>query len=186
VPRGWVDLGRLAKGPVTYRRAAGRDEDMGGRLFVRLYGVVQAAWAFALCFVLGPMMITRGVTGTRLAYVAAFGMYLVSSLGILAGARWAWIYSLAFLAAYWVLRGWVALATFLINNYMFFTGHELYRDSPATIIVVWIYAVFGVLPATCLLILALLSARPILEILRGRPSIEPYRVADAQGNAPIR
>jgi len=103
-----------------------------------------------------------------LLYGVALALFVVASAGIYADCRWAWIISVAFLLGYWILRGWLAWANFVINSYMFLTGHELYRDSPGTILVVAIYAVFGIFPATGLLILGAISSGHILAVLRGR------------------
>ena len=149
---------------------------MGGTSPLQLYRAVQAAWALALLAFVAPMIVARGFTWHGLLYLVAFAMYCAAAIGIYADHRWAWIISIAFLAGYWVLRGWIAWANFVVNFYMFFTGHELYRDSPLTIMVVAIRALFGILPATCLLILGMISSRHILTILKGGHSTGPLAV----------
>ncbi len=147
--------------------------NIGDKAPLRLYRAIQVVWALALLAFVAPMIVARGFTWPGLLYLAAFAMFGVASLGIYADHRWAWIISIAFLAVYWVLRGWMAWANFVVNFYMFFTGHELYRDSPLTITVVVTYALFGIFPATCLLILGMISSRHILTILRGRHPTGP-------------
>jgi len=146
---------------------------MRGTMPLQLYRAVQAAWALALLAFVAPMVVARGFTWHGLLSLVAFAMYCAAAIGTYADHRWAWIISIAFLAGYWLLRGWMAWANFVVNVYLFLTGHESYRDSPATIMVVGIYAIFGILPATCLLILGMISSRHILAILRERHSTGP-------------
>jgi hypothetical protein len=61
----------------------------------------------------------------------------------------------------------MALANFVVNTWMFLSGHELYKNSPMTIFIVFISAIFGVFPATCLLILGTLARRQIFSMLWG-------------------
>jgi hypothetical protein len=152
--------------------------DMGTKSPLMVYRAVQATWALALLGFVAPMIIARGLAGHNFLYLSAFVLFGVASIGIFTDCRWAWVVSIAFLAAYWVLRGWAAWVNFVVNSYMFLSGHELYRDSPATILVVATYAVFGILPATCLLILAVISRRRLIAILTGRHSIDSVETAE--------
>ena len=133
-----------------------------------LLRVVQAVWAVALLGLLTPVMIgNRGLTVRSSLYIASFVAYIVATFGIFLDYRWAWAVSMGFLAVYWVHRGWIGLANFVVNIHMFLTGHELYYDSPATILIVGINALFGIVPATTLLVLAFISRRHILGVLKG-------------------
>jgi len=137
---------------------------------LHLFRVVQAAWAFALLAFLTPAIIANmGLISRGSIYICSFILFAISSYGIFRGYRWAWIISIAFLASYWLLYGWVGWANFVVNAKMFFTGHELYQDSPGTILAVLIRAIFGIVPATCLLILGVISGDRIVRILRNKP-----------------
>ena len=137
-----------------------------------LFRVIQLIWAFTLVVFLIPMIIWQtGLMSKGGLYIIVFliYLYLFASFGLLFNYRWAWIISIAFLGAYWILRGWKDWINFVYNFKMFFEGHELYRNSPATIIVVVIYAFFVLFPATCLLILGAISGGRIIKILRSKP-----------------
>jgi len=64
------------------------------------------------------------------------------------GQRWAIALSIA-VATLLFLR-WAPVVA--INWWMFFTGHQLYRDSPGTILIVGIMTLLFALPATVLLV----------------------------------
>lgn len=113
-----------------------------------------------------------GVTSRGSLYIGAFIVYAISSYGIFKDYRWAWIISIAFLGSCWILHGWMGWANFVVNLKMFVTGHELYQDSPGTIMVVFMNAVFGIVPATYLLILGTISGNRIIRILRGKPVLD--------------
>jgi len=134
-----------------------------------LFRAVQCIWILALLGLFTPIMIrNHGLTPLGCVYVASFVGYAAATLGIFRDSRWAWVVSIGFLVAYWVFRGWIGLANLVVNSYMFLTGHELYQDSPATIIVVILNALFGVVPGTTLLILGFLSRRHIVGALMRR------------------
>ncbi len=50
------------------------------------------------------------------------------------------------LILFWVLVGWKIVFMFIYNNYMYYKGHEVFLDSPATIIVVYINTFFTLTP----------------------------------------
>lgn len=94
--------------------------------------------------------------------VGASVIYLVVSIFALRLHRWAIAPSIAvpLIFAIW----WDTVE--VINCSMYFTGHELYRDSPATILVVLIYVWAFAVPANLLSILFYLRRTDILKVLR--------------------
>jgi hypothetical protein len=109
----------------------------GTQVPLMLYRAVHAVWALALLGFVAPIIAAHGLTWLGLLYLIAFAAYGVAAVGLFADRRWAWTISIAFLAGYWILRGWMAWADFVANIYMFLSGHELYQDSPATSSVPW-------------------------------------------------
>jgi hypothetical protein len=99
------------------------------------------------------------VSGSGVSLVLAGGTlgYFVIACCNVADCRWARLLTLAATVVVALLSGTVVL----VNAAMFAMGHALYRDSPATILVVFIYAV--VLTAPALLIALALIADMILS-----------------------
>lgn len=80
----------------------------------------------------------------------------------------------------WALKGVLVMSVIisvrylsmvLINIFMFITGHELYRDSPATIFVVLMNATLFAIPAT---IFSLYYLRNIKKMLNNQASNKPW------------
>jgi hypothetical protein len=53
-----------------------------------------------------------------------------------------------------------------MNAFMFISGHELYKDSPATILIVLSYAIVFAMPATTLCVLYLVHRKNIWRLIR--------------------
>jgi hypothetical protein len=137
--------------------------------YLPLFKIIQLLWALALLGIVVPIFMRNNEFSLLLKMLIIFIiLYAMASFGILFDHRWAWVVSVVFLGGYWILRGWISLANFVINFYMFITGHELYRDSPMTIVIVVINSFFGILPGTILLIFGILSRNQILAIIRGK------------------
>ena len=133
-----------------------------------LFRVIQLIWAFMMVAVFVPYIVMHtSLVSKEGLYIVLFYIYFFASIGLLFNYRWAWIISIIFLGSYWILRGWIGWIIFVVNFKLFLEGHELYRDSLATIFVVFIYALFGIFPATCLTILGAISSGRIIKILRG-------------------
>ena len=140
---------------------------------LNLFRATQAVWALALIMFVAPLIVRNNEFSLVVGlYLVSFIVYAMASVGIFLDLRWAWILSVAFLASYWILSGWIGLVNFVVNSYMFFSGHELYRDSPLTIVIVLANALFGIIPAGILLILGVICRRHILEALRGQCGID--------------
>ncbi len=88
--------------------------------------------------------------------------YIVVSIFALIGKRWAIGFSV--LTAILLMLRWLPMVT--INTWMFLSGHELYRDSPATILVVLSYALVFALPATVLCVLYIFQRKNVLRVIR--------------------
>jgi hypothetical protein len=102
---------------------------------------------------------------TAFAFLLLFLAYAVVTMGMLRDRKWGWVGSMAWLAAYWVLYGWRSVVGFAVNMHSYLAGGEPYLDSPGTILVVVIYALFGLFPASLLLVLVIACRREIGEAL---------------------
>lgn len=94
--------------------------------------------------------------------------YTVVSLFALVGKGWA--IGISVIIAILLMIRWLPMVA--INTWMFMSGHDLYRDSPATILVVFSYAVVFAIPSTILCGLYLVQRKQIWGILRNGTSIE--------------
>ena len=136
---------------------------------LHLFRATQALWALALLMFVAPLITRHNELSLFVCLLLiSFLAYAIASFGIFWDSRWAWILSIAFLAGYWILMGWIGLVNLVVNFYMFFSGHELYRDSLLTILVVVAHATLGILPAGVLLILGVICRRHIFEALKGQ------------------
>jgi hypothetical protein len=93
--------------------------------------------------------------------------YAVISFFALVGRRWA--IGIPVIIAILLMIRWLPMVG--INTWMFMSGHELYQDSPATILVVLSYAVVFAIPSTILCSLYLVQRKQIWGILRNGASI---------------
>ncbi len=132
-----------------------------------LFRIVQTTWSLCLLALVVPMIVVnaRGSTWGAI-YVGAIILYAIASCGIFFRNRWSWIVSIAFLAGYWLLQGWLGWIRFSIDVRAFYGGHEHYQDFPLAIVIVMITAILGIFPATSLLILGALARRRIVPILK--------------------
>lgn len=104
---------------------------------------------------------------SRAILLALSVTYAAVSFFALTGKRWAIVVSVV-IAILLMIR-WLPMVA--INVWMFISGHELYRDSPATIFVVLSYAVVFAIPSTVLCGLYFAQRRQIWGILRnGTPT----------------
>jgi hypothetical protein len=93
--------------------------------------------------------------------------YAVISFFALVGKRWA--IGISVIIAILLMIRWLPMVA--INTWMFMSGHELYQDSPATILVVLSYGVVFAIPSTILCGLYLVQRKQIWGILRNGASI---------------
>lgn len=109
---------------------------------------------FALLLTWSAVMgIVKEITLGSSVWIAFVCAYWVVIAGMFRNRRIAWLLAII-PPAYVALRIGPML---IINVYMFATGHELYLDSPATIIIVFIYGVVVLLPSLMLVMLTLLN-----------------------------
>ena len=123
--------------------------------------VMMIIWAFLLSAfsILGA--ISRPTTG-MLVLAAIAGTFLVCSIGCIKNSRICWVVSLIVSAL--ILARWLPMVA--MNTFMAFTGHELYQDSPATFIIVMIYAVIFVMPPTAIFACIAFDWRRFLAVFR--------------------
>ncbi|NLV46408.1 MAG: hypothetical protein GXY07_18150 [Candidatus Hydrogenedentes bacterium] len=135
---------------------------------------VQLFWSFLLLIVFG------------LGYMISLGNGQEKPLSILLLTVGAVVYiAVAFLCQYnYRIAWWLAvlipavplclsLPGVLLNMWMFCTGHDLYLDSPATILIVGIYAIVLDLPALFLYFGMFIERRTIIAILFDRAQNHP-------------
>lgn len=104
------------------------------------------------------------------AMLFALGViFIVMSVFALYEKRWA-IAACVLIAVILMLR-WLPVA--VINTWMFISGHELYQDSPATILVVLSYAIVFAIPATILSTLYMFNRKSIWPLIRYGKSSSP-------------
>lgn len=142
-------------------------------VFVGLFRLGQVVWIAATIGVVAPAVVLRNGNGFgSWLYLSILIVYAIAAFGIFQDKRWAWVVSVLFLAGYWVLFGWIGWVNFVVNVAMFVSGHELYQDSPMTIVVVFFRALFGIVPGTILLCLGILSRRHIVNVLTAGGSVK--------------
>jgi len=141
------------------------------RVCAALFCFVQAVWVIAMMGFVVPAVVLRNGNGLGgWLYALILIVYMIATFGICFNGRWAWAISVLFLAGYWVFFGLIGCVNFVANVAMFVSGHELYQDSPMTIVVVFFRALFGIVPGSILLFLGIMGRQHIVQILRGRPT----------------
>ena len=89
-------------------------------------------------------------------------LFVVTNILALKGKRWATIISAIFVVLLFIR--WVPMV--VINFYMYFTGHELYLDSPATIFIVIIYFIVFALPSSIMLWFFITKRKQLFKSLK--------------------
>lgn len=133
-----------------------------------LFRVIQLIWAFMMVALLVPRLATHmSLMSKEGLYVVLYYTYFFASIGILFNYRWAWGFSIIFLGSYWILRGWIVWMRFIAYFKIYLEDHDLFISSPASVIIVIVYVLFDIFPATSLTILGAISSGQIIKILRG-------------------
>lgn len=116
---------------------------------MRIAAIIQLVWAIGL-FVLLAVPFFMAAKGSSMLWATGASVFLLTALGAFCDNWLAWIVALCCDMIVLVMVG----AIVFWNILMFVMGHELYKDSPATIVVVFIGAVLFVAPpaAICLLV----------------------------------
>ncbi len=137
------------------------------RRFAALWAfrIIQSIWVTGLAYVALHVLAARSMSPGIVLFDLFVACYMIAAVGLYFDRLWAWRLSLALLALYWAVRGWAAGINFLVNNVMFTFGHPLYRDSPGTIFIVWIGALFGIVPASFLLFIALKWRKDLVHLM---------------------
>ncbi|TWU35191.1 hypothetical protein Q31b_52870 [Novipirellula aureliae] len=136
---------------------------------------VQLLWAAFFVLTIGLRAIASGsLLGVSFGVVSV--VYLVATLACLANSRLGWIVALA--VPILPLLRWTPMV--VINFWMFFTGHELYQDSPATIFIVAINAIMFVLPGLLIYLCLFLDRKRLLAAMR--PPVTITDSADPSGS----
>lgn len=116
--------------------------------------LLQVIWAAALLLFAYNMY---SVTFTMIAL-----LYSLATVGVFWDIRLAWIFSaITPLLIFLYFGTWAA-----VNFFMFFIGHELYKDSPATIIVVIVYCLFTIVPSGIILLLLWINRNHLFRVFR--------------------
>jgi hypothetical protein len=148
---------------------------------------VQLLWAIFLVAIVGVRGIASGSTvGVTLGAISV--AYLAATIVCFFNNRMAWYVAIA-LPILPLLR-WVPMVC--LNVFMFSTGHELYRDSPATIVVVAMNAMQFVTPAVVIYFCLFLDRKRLMAVLFLHSTITrndgtsnadvPVPIAPADGN----
>ena len=70
----------------------------------------------------------------------------------------------------------------VVNTFMAFSGHELYRDSPGTFFIVIVYAMIFVAPATAVFTCVAFDWRRFTEMFRPASSAYPRPLIAKDGD----
>jgi hypothetical protein len=134
-----------------------------------LFRIIQAVWALILAvWVILYAFSDAGLMSRIWFYVAVAYIYLFASWGVFLNYRWAWVVSIIFLLGYLFLGaigGYPLVHTFRA----LFAVRELFHINPLSVILIFLHAPFFVFLPTCLLILAAISTKGIIKVLRGQP-----------------
>jgi len=122
--------------------------------------VIQMLWSWFLLFFVGLPSLRAGNTFDVVTTTLTV-TFAVAAYGCTKGNRFAWMAALA-LSLLPLIR-WLPVVA--INQWMFMTGHELYRESPATIYAVWHVAIVFVLPPLAVYVALLCDATRFYRVL---------------------
>jgi hypothetical protein len=127
---------------------------------------LQSIWCAQLIMVLYLISRQHRPVWLLIALSCVSIVYAVSTIGIICKYKIFWVTSIVLLLLYWVSQGGITLISFIYNNYLFWVGHELYQDSPATIIIVWLKGLFMLFIPLFLLVLLILGRKHIIKMLK--------------------
>lgn len=139
------------------------------RFISKVAAWTQLAWSIFIFLTLGlaqlgsEKSLAFGIGILSIVYVFCSGLALAEN-------RIGWL--VALLVSVFPLTIYLPLVA--VNFYMFFTGHELYRDSPLTIVIVLMYAVAYVFPAAVIYTLVFAGRK---EIFRNRTLARDKRIS---------
>ncbi len=122
--------------------------------------VAQLIWAAFFVVTIGLRAFASG-SFMGVAFGAISIAYLAAALACLTNSKAGWIVALA--VPILPLLRWTPMV--VMNFWMFFTGHELYKDSPATIFIVAINAIMFVLPGLLIYLCLFLDRKRLLSVI---------------------
>ena len=121
---------------------------------------VQILWAGLFVITIGlRALASESATGVTIGVFSV--AYLIAAIACLANVRVGWI--VAILIPILPLLRWTPMVA--VNFWMFFTGHELYQDSPATIFIVAINAIIFVVPGLLIYVCLFLDRHQLFAVL---------------------
>lgn len=122
--------------------------------------IIQLLWALLFLLVVGLRAISSGDTiGIVIGLLSI--TYLAAAIACFANVRIAWV--VALVIPILPLVRWTPMV--VVNFWMFFTGHELYHDSPATIFIVATNALMFVLPGLFIYLCIALDRKRLFSTL---------------------
>jgi hypothetical protein len=127
---------------------------------IRLAAILQLVWAIGLFALMGLPNSPWFKADSIWPYFSY--AILATAVGPFCNLRFGWYSTICLNLSMLVLVG----GMFAINVLMFIIGHELYRDSPGTIIVVFIYAIILVAPPATICGLLYADRAALKESLR--------------------
>jgi hypothetical protein len=105
------------------------------------------AWSVLMLLGFLFLVVRTGYDKYRGVLLLVSSLFVIVSIFALMQKRWAIIISM--IVAVLLFIRWTPMVE--INFYMFFSGHELYQDSPATIFIVFDYFILFALPSSFML-----------------------------------
>ena len=118
--------------------------------------------AFVIGFWAVGYFVQNGLNGSRLIVLSLSLAYIYVAFAGVDRKRWAVFFIL--LVSLLIFIRWVPMVT--LNFYMFLDGHELYLDSPGTILVVIPLAVIFAFPSLIMIIAIALNFRKLILFFR--------------------
>lgn len=128
----------------------------------------NTAWSVLLVLAFGTLAGLAPAAGRILLLTLAVGY---GGVALLALKKHRWAVGVSILVAIGACLRWAPVV--LLNTWLFASGDARYRDSPATIIVVGVYALLFAIPATLLVIGYALRRNDIVVLIRGRNNEQP-------------
>ena len=121
--------------------------------------------AWSVLMALAYLLFLVGAPSTpRILVFAVSLLFVMVSISASRLQRWS-VITVVLVAVALVIR-WLPMV--LLNFYMFLTDHALYRDSPATIIVVANYALVFAIPALIIVAMYIIQWRALVSVAANR------------------
>lgn len=139
--------------------------------------IIQLLWALFFVHTFGVWAFATGGT-VSISLVIISILYLAAAIACLTNCRIGWM--IAIVIPILPLVRWTPMV--FVNFWMFFNGHELYQDSPATIVIVAMNGFMFVLPGVLIYLCLALDNKRLLTALR--PTVAKERDAHLLNLAP--